>query len=91
MAKTPQQLIEEISTLSDEYYDVCEEAGQIAERSGTAWLEIRKGCKTNAEADQMWQTTPDGKRENFLKWYTKGLTAKRGARILELRLLQVGL
>jgi len=78
-------LIEQISALSDEYYNICEEAGQIAERKGTAWLELRRQCKTNAECDQQWAATADGRRENYLKYYIKGVSAKRGALILQLR------
>lgn len=78
-------LIEQISVLSDEYYNLCEEMGQICERSGFAWLEMRKECATNAECDAKWAATADGKRENYLRWYIKGLQAKRGALILQLR------
>ena len=78
-------LLPQISDLSDAYYKACEEAGQIAERKGTAWLELRRECETNAECDQKWAATADGKRENYLKWFTKGLQAKRGALILQLK------
>lgn len=76
-------LIKEINVISDELYKVCQEMGEIAERSGVGWLELRKTCKTNAEADQLWATTADGRRENYLKWYIKGLEKKRGALVLE--------
>ena len=85
MNGTPENLLEEIGALSDEYYSMCEEMGQLAERKGVAWLELRKVCKTNAECDQQWAATADGKRENYLKWYIKGLQAKRGSLILRLR------
>jgi hypothetical protein len=83
MALTPRELVEQINALSDEYFKLTQEMASISERSGTAWLELRKQCKTNAEADQQWHATADGRRENFLKWYLKGLQAKRGALILE--------
>ncbi len=82
---TPQELLNKISVLSDEYYTVCEEAGQIAERKGYAWLELRKKCSTNAEADQLWAASADGRREAFLKYYIKGLSALRGSLILQLK------
>ena len=74
-----------ISDLSEEYYSLCEEMGQLAERKGEAWLVLRKECKTNAECDQKWAATADGKRENYLKWFVKGLQAKRGSLILRLK------
>jgi hypothetical protein len=83
MSLTPRQLIEQINTLSDEYFKLAQEMAGIAERSGTAWLELRKQCKTNAETDQQWQATADGRRENYLKWYLRGLEKKRGALVLE--------
>ena len=82
---TPEQLLQQIGTLSDEYYALCEEAGGIAERKGTAWLELRGECKTNAECDQKWAATADGKRENYLKYYLKGVSAKRSSLILRLK------
>lgn len=83
MNLTPSKLLEEINKVSDEFYELSQEMGDIAERKGVAWLEIRKGCKTNAEADQTWDASADGRRENYLKWYLRGLQAKRGALILE--------
>lgn len=82
---TPDQLLQKIGELSDEFYNVCEEAGSIAERKGYAWLEMRKNYKTNSECDQAWAATADGRRESYLKWYVKGLAAKRGSLILRLR------
>jgi hypothetical protein len=80
---TPRQLIEQINILSDEYFRLAQEMAAISERSGTAWLELRKRCKTNAEADQIWKATPDGSREAYLKWYLRGLEKKRGSLVLE--------
>jgi hypothetical protein len=57
---------------------------EIAERKGTAWLEIKQQReRTNAETDKLWEATADGRREAYLKIYLKGLQAKRGALILE--------
>ena len=78
-------LIEEINLISDETYAKCQEMADIAERKGLKWLEMRATCKTNAETDQKWNASPDGRRENYLKWYIKGLSAKRGALMLEFR------
>lgn len=83
MNLTPKSLIESINAISDEYFELCTEMANIAERSGVAWLEIRQTCKTNAEADQAWRTTPDGRREQYLKWYLKGLEKKRAALVME--------
>lgn len=83
MAVHPSKLIEDINAVSDEFYVLSQELAGIAERSGTAWLEIRKECSTNGEADKLWAATADGRRENYLKIYLKGLQAKRGALILE--------
>jgi hypothetical protein len=78
-----EKLIELINKVSDEFYAMSQELAAIAERKGTEWLRLRRGCKTNAEADQTWNATADGRREAYLKVYFKGLQAKRGALILE--------
>ena len=88
MNLTPRQLQDAINTISDEYFEACQEMANIAERSGVAWMEVRKTCKTNAEADQIWHTTADGRREQYLKWYIKGLEKKRNALTLEHRMAQ---
>jgi hypothetical protein len=80
-----EKLIEQINIISDELYKVSQEMAEIAERKGYAWLELRKECKTNAECDARWDATPDGRRENYLKWYIRGCQAKRGALMLEFR------
>ena len=78
-----EKLIQQINEISDEGYKVSQELAEIAERKGTAWLALRKECKTNAECDAQWDATADGKRENYLKWLFKGLQMKRGALIME--------
>lgn len=83
MNLTPRALQEQINTISDEYFSLCQEMAEISERKGTAWLEMRSTCDTNAECDQQWNASADGKRENYLKWYLKGLSAKRSSLILE--------
>lgn len=85
MVLTPRALIEEINALSDEYYEKSQEMATIAEKKGTAWLELRSTCKTNAEANALWDASELGRRENYLKWYLKGLEKKRGARLTEYR------
>jgi len=85
MNLTPRQLIKSINSVSDEFFKLSMEMGNIAERKGTAWLELRSTCKTNAECDQKWSSLADGKRENYLRWYLKGLQAKRGALMMEHR------
>jgi hypothetical protein len=83
MNLTPEQLQGAINAISEDLYESCQEMAQIAERKGVAWLELRAACKTNGEADKLWDASPDGRRENHLKWAIKGLQAKRGALILE--------
>jgi len=85
---TPHQLMEQINEISELYFEKCQEAAEIAERKGLVWLEMRKLYKTNAETDQAWDASADGRRENYLKWFIKGLQAKRGALILEHKLNQ---
>lgn len=58
---------------------------EIAGEKGTVWLGMRKDCGTNAECDQRWAASEKGQRENYLKWYIKGLQAKRGAILQETR------
>lgn len=80
-------LSRQIYELSDFYYKASLEAGEIAERSGTAWLELRKDCKTDKECDRKWDTTADGKRDNYLRFYLKGCEKKISAMRLQLRIL----
>lgn len=81
------KLSREIYTLSDEYYKCSIEMGEIAERSGTKWLELRADCKTDKEADRKWDTTADGKREAYLKFYLKGLEKKISSLKMSIRIL----
>jgi hypothetical protein len=89
MNLTPSQLVAQINTLSDEYFKLAQEMADIAERKGTAWLEIKQSHHnnnkpfTNAETDKVWEASADGRRENYLKWYLRGLEKKRGALVLE--------
>lgn len=83
MNLTPVALQEQINSISEDYFKLSTELAEIAERKGTEWLKIRSGTKTNAEADQEWDSKPDGRREAYLKIYLKGLEKLRGARILE--------
>jgi len=85
MALTPRQLQDYLNEISNELYERSQEAALIASRTGLAWLELRKTCKTNAEADQIFAATPDGSRMAALKWLVKGLQAKRGAILQEVR------
>jgi len=84
MAVSPRALQDTMNAISNELYTLTQEAAEIAGRTGTAWLEIRKTCKTNAEADQLFAATKDGGRMASLKWLVKGLQAKRGAIKMEL-------
>lgn len=85
MKLTPSALQEQLNAISDELYLLTQEAAAIAGRTGTAWLELRQTCKTNAEADQIFAATKDGSRMAALKWLVKGLQAKRGAILQEVK------
>ena len=77
-----EKLIQDINVLAEEYYKLSQELAEISERKGTSWLELRKECKTNAETDQQWAASADGKREAYLKIYLKGLGSLKGAKTL---------
>ena len=47
MKLTPAQLQESLNEISEELYICSQEAANIAGRTGLAWLELRKGVKTN--------------------------------------------
>lgn len=81
------ELSKQISALSDDYYKASLEAGEISMREGTAWLELRAICKTDAETRHKWSVTADGKRMNYLKFYLKGLERKISALKMELRIM----
>ena len=85
MATTENMLLADITKLSENYFELSQELATIAEKKAFEWLGIRKGCKTNAEADQLWDATEFGRREAYLKIYLKGLEKLRGARILEFK------
>ena len=83
----PLDLSRRISELSEEYYEASLEMGTIAERSGVAWLTLRKECKTDAECNKKWDVTPDGRRSAYLRYYLKGLEKSISAKKMELRML----
>jgi hypothetical protein len=85
MSLSPRDLQDSLNKVSDELYERSQEAAEIAGRTGVAWLAIRKTCETNAEADQLFAATPDGSRMAYLKYYIRGLQAKRGALLQEVK------
>lgn len=84
---TPLEVSKKIYDLSNSYYNAAMEMAEIAEREGTAWLELRATCRTDSETNRKWSATADGKRSAYLKFYLKGLERKISAMKLELRML----
>jgi hypothetical protein len=66
MSTTPRQLQDSFTAISEEMYAACQEMATIASEKGTTWLEMRKTYETNAECDQAWAASVQGKRENYL-------------------------
>lgn len=85
MNLSPKALQEQLNAVSQELFERSQEAAEIAAHTGVAWLELRKQCKTNAEADHLFAASKDGSRMAYLKYYIKGLQAKRGALLQEVK------
>lgn len=77
-----EKIIEEINKLSEEYYAASQELAGIGERKGPYMLELLKEHGSKPKADIHWRATADGKREEYLKAYLKGLGSLKQARVL---------
>lgn len=57
---TPSEASEMKEVLTGEYTRLSEQLEEILERKPGQWMEIKKNCKSAAEADRVWDSTPDG-------------------------------
>lgn len=87
MKLLPKELEDSFRKISDESYALHQELAGIAERSGTAWLEMKQANNgaTVAEIDKLYAATSDGRREAYLKIYLKGLGHKRTQILSEIK------
>ena len=85
MKLTPEQLQEQLNEISEHSYQLHQELAGIVERAPDIKLELMAICKSGKEVDTRYEATPDGKREQYLKVYLKGLGHKRTAIIQEIK------
>lgn len=83
MNLTPRQLQEQLTAISDESFEKHQELAELSMFAAEAKLELMKICKNGKEIDMRYAATENGKREEFLKIYLKGLSHKRTALIQE--------
>ena len=85
------KLIEEITKISDEYFEKSQSLANIQLMKAEKWLEIKKMKDengkniSNAEVEIRWLATEPGKQEAYLKIMLKALEKRRGAFIIEYR------
>ena len=80
---TPRQLQEKLNAISEHSYKLHQELADLTMKAADAKLELMKTCKSGKEVDMFYAATENGKRENYLKVYLKGLSHKRTALIME--------
>jgi len=83
MTFTPRALQEKLTAISEESFEKHMELAGLVEKAADAKLELMKTCKNGKEVDMRYDATENGKRENYLKIYLKGLGHKRTALIYE--------
>lgn len=83
------QLSERNVTLAQNYSRASREIGVLKKDRAVKWLELRKGAKTDKEADNLWGATKEGQRELELSYYLKGLEKEMSAIKAHLRVLDV--
>ncbi len=85
MAVTPRQLQDQLTAISEESYQLHQELAEISCRSADAKFELMKDGSNGKRVDMLYAASVDGKRENYLKIYLKGLSHKRTSIIQELK------
>lgn len=83
MKLTPRQNEEALLAISDESYRLHQELAELSMKSADSKFEIMKTGANGKKVDMLYAATEDGKRENYLKIYLKGLSHKRTALIEE--------
>lgn len=83
MSLTPRALQDKLNEISDESYEKHQELANLSSLAADAKLELMRTCKNGKEVDMRYAATENGKREEFLKIYLKGLSHKRTALIME--------
>ena len=79
MKLTPRELQESLTAISEESYQLHQEAATLNSKMDTMWLSLRADCKTDKECDKRLGATTDGQRATYLKYYLRGLANKRTA------------
>ena len=85
----PHELSERNLFLAREYRHASMELGRLKRDRAVKWLEIRKECKTDKEADNRWAATTEGQRELELTYLCKGYEKEMSAVKAHLRTLDV--
>ena len=80
---TPRQLQEQLNAISDESYKLHQELAELSSKSADAKFELMKDGSNGKRVDMLYAASVNGKRENYLKIYLKGLSHKRTAIIQE--------
>lgn len=68
---TPHELAAKKLEYTARYERASEELEKIKLMKADKWMEIRKGSKTNAETDMLWNASEEGKKELSLSMEMK--------------------
>lgn len=79
MTPTPHELAAELERLSGEFSALTEEASKLDMARPLALLEYRATVKTNAEAQNLFDASPNGQRLTYLKWMLSAKSSRMSA------------
>lgn len=86
---TPSELSEQLMEESAKYGKAVDELTEILRTKSVKWLEIRKDCTSDTQAEREWGRTMDGIREMSLKYTLKALEKSMSATKTRLRILEL--
>jgi hypothetical protein len=70
---SPHELAESQYTMSQEYSKLSAELGGLRKNKSIAWLELRKNCDTDKQAEMLWESSEEGQRATQIPFILKGL------------------
>lgn len=76
MEHNPHSLANEQYEMSVRFAELSEELGALESKKAVAWLEARKECKTDREADRLIDASTEGQRATELRFLLKGIASK---------------
>lgn len=75
----PHEIAEERVRLANRYSELTTELQIILSSKAMRWTEIRAGVKSDAQADRLWDATPEGQKENQIRLSLKAIDKQLSA------------